>query len=227
MKHHYLIPGVLLLLTTRAYCQSLPHVELSAGMGGYTVVPNGIWYQAGVPREQLRTHGETWTVGLTGPLVADAFSRLDWHIDYVNLGHISSHCYCTSIDDDYDHVTQRIRAGAPMAQYNGTGYVQGIKASLAPYVVIHGYRVGGETGYMLFRPTWRETVYGWSWGGPAQTFTRTTATQPVLARMYGLSIGRGAWTLSYVHYHLPIRQHELAVPPLYTGAHTLQITFIF
>lgn len=224
---------VIMLAMSTCGWSSEVHVEVGAGQTHYGIQPNGIWYQLGNPT-RLQVNGHAWMIGLTG----DAFEHdrwgVAWHADYINFGHASSHCYCTPRDDYYDAGAHRQLPGAPVpnANYVGSGSVQGLKLSLAPYWRVGEWKFGPELGIIEYRATWTEDAYGWSYfPGPTRTNHLELQRKFYNSKFYGAFAQRGRWTISYEHYNLTTdtagtdRPGRPWVPALYTGANMLMVSY--
>lgn len=167
--------------------------------------------------------------GLTGPLWKRESSGVDWHADYVSLGHVSSQCECTPDDANYNTQTHSLVANphvVPNANFVGNGNAQGITLTLEPYGIYRGWRIGVEGGLFIFRPAWDETIYHWQGDTTVapQTLTAHTSRSPQLGEVVGLSVGRGPLSVAYQHYFMPA--HE-KVPTIWSGADVLMVRYRF
>lgn len=210
------------------------HLEIGAGLSHYAIEPDGIWYQVGMPHS-IQRNGRVWQIGMGGDIaqmdVHASRIGLAYHVDYVNLGHARATCDCTTIDADYDAHAHRLivpQSVAPVARYAGNGMAQGIKIAIEPYITFRGYRFGYEYGEFVFRSPWRDTVYDWpaSPQGPFITGTNYSPTRLQPGRVFGFSVSRGHFTLSYEHYRMPISA-SASIPPFYTGAQVVMLTYQF
>lgn len=170
--------------------------------------------------------------GITGPIWTAESWGIDWHVDYVSLGHVTSKCNCTPIDANYDTATKRMIANpvpVPNADFIGGGNAQGVALMLEPYVRYRGWRIGIEAGIFPYRPAWDETVYNWTIvpGVAPTTISAHTSHGVQLGRVVGVSIGRGPLSISYQHYWLPTRYTDGQFQALWTGADVLIMTYRF
>ena len=214
--------AALAVLSLAVHAQSV-HVELGAGQTYYHPQPDGIWYQLGAPH-RLDTHGDTYLLGLTGDVWAKEHVGVAWHADYVDLGHRSAWCECTT-DDNYDYSTHAARqAGIAGGTFDGSGRVHGLQAAIEPYVTWGNVRIGYQYGLVRFQPTWRETVYAWPAPDGPLTVYATTPRAYRWGHLYGVSVSSGRASLVYTHYTLPT---PWPTPALYTGADTLMFVWRF
>ncbi|MFK2876928.1 hypothetical protein [Rhodanobacter hydrolyticus] len=204
------------------------HAEAGLGTSQYRIVPNGTWYQVGAADNHVETRGMPWLVGVTGDIVTADRAGLSYHADYLDLGHLTSACQCTTIDADYNHETHLLIANAPTARYVGSGDVHGLKLSLAPYLSFGATRIGVEAGELIYADNWHESVYGWGAGMHLQprNGSFSTASNIHAAHLLGIYATRDHLTVSYEWAHL---QNNLSqrVPPLYVGMHALMVTYSF
>jgi len=205
--------------------------EVGAGIAHYGVEPDGIWYQLGATHD-LQRNGRAWQIGVGGQVAHFRLSEngsvgLDYHVDYVNLGHASASCMCAP-DDDYSPIVHRItNPSSYLVRYSGNGYAQGIKLALAPYFAFRDVRIGYEYGAYVFRPGWRDTAYNWAStaAGPFVTVAQYTPSDLVVGRVFGIFLQRRKLTVSYENFRLPVRAGERNVPPFYTGAQVVMLTY--
>lgn len=212
---------------TRAFITVAP--EVGIGWDEYTLVPNGTWYQTGAPGNDVSIHGHPFEIGVMGDMPVTNYGGIMMHADYVSLGHASARCYCTTVDSDYNHATHKIAPGSPMALYSGNGMVQGIELSIAPYLSYQGWEIGYKRGVLIYRPEWTDSVYGWpeTPTGPFLNGSQSTPTRRQFANVFGVFIRHGNYTVTYEQVRMPVQQNEWAVPPLWTGAHVLMVTYSF
>lgn len=197
--------------------------EAGVGRTSYSVQPDGTWYQAGLPHN-LNTHSVAFTAGVTGELWRGSRFGLAWHAGYVFLGNASATCDCTEWDRDYSIAQRRqITPGAPHAQFNGHGNMQGVAVTLEPYAHYGAWRLGVEGGVFAFRPQWDEVVHADMEG----TVILHTPNRLKFGPVVGVSVSRGAFTIGYRHYWLPTNYSNASPPSLMTGADVLMLTYKF
>lgn len=189
-------------------------LEIGLGQSSYNLRSDGIWYQLGNPHT-LNTHSQAFQIGLQGEWT----NNLDWHVDYVNLGRLSSSCECATMDDLYDAKVHHMIGEGPMARYIGSGSAQGIKLALAPYFREGPAKYGFEAGLFPYRPTWNETVYHWSQSidGPFVNGSHNTPRAIQLGTVAGAFVNVYHFTLSYEHYWLTTRFDDKHSPAIWTG----------
>jgi hypothetical protein len=206
------------------------HLELGAGVSRYRPMGDGTWYQAGMPHS-LGLSAPVLSAGFTGPVWRRESWGVDWHVDYVNLGHVHSSCSCTT-DDNYDAKSHRELSNpppAPNADFIGNGNAQGVALTLEPYYLYRGWRIGVEVGLYPYRPSWSETVYGWtpSWSVPGRTVVVNTPHAWQIGKVVGLSVGRGPLSIEYQHYWLPTRYTDESPPAIWGAADVLMVKYRF
>ena len=196
-------------------------VEAGVGSSNYVPTPDGAWYQLGAPDNKLQMHGRAFQIGLVDDVkVADVLG-VALHADYVNLGHARSYCRCATDDAAYNHDTRTIAPGAPLAVFSGTGMAQGLKLAAVPYVDVQGWKLGYERGVLIYSPRFVDNVYGAN-GAFTQLTTPTTTKS---AGVFGFFVTHGRYTLSYENYRMPINWARESVPPVWTGAHVLLLSY--
>jgi hypothetical protein len=216
----------LLLFVGVAHADVSP--ELGVGADRYNVVSNGTWYQLGIPGDYLKRNSFAYEVGAVDNFALSDSYGLGVHADYVNLGHTQASCDCTTIDADYSHLMHAfIGANVPKAYYSGSGLFQGIKLSASSYYVVNGFKVGIDAGVLYYRPTWIENVQHWSLDNepPYASGHLSTPVSPHFAPVAGLFVTRGKFTVSYEFYWVPVQPNEYNVPPIYTGAQVLMLSY--
>lgn len=205
------------------------HLELGAGVTWYKPLGNGTWIQYGM-KENLDLRAPMWTVGFTGPIYTREKWGVDWHVDYVNLGHVSSDCWCTQYDRDYDLKNRRaVSPNVPLAEFVGSGYAQGIALTLEPYYRYRGFRIGVEAGLFIYRPTWDETEIGYQdtpESAPISVSVHTSHAA-LYGKVIGVSIGRGPFRVAYKHYVLPTKFDDHHYPALWHGADVIEAKYVF
>jgi hypothetical protein len=205
------------------------HLELGAGVSRYDTQGDGTWYQEGMQHD-LGLSAPVLLGGLTGPLYTRESWGIDWHIDYVSLGHVSSQCECTPIDANYSTTTHSLIANpvlVPNADFVGNGSAQGVALTVEPYFRYRGWRVGAEAGLFPYRPDWDVTVTGWvvQPGNAPQTVYADTPHGIQLGKVAGLSVGRGAFSVAYQHYFLPTRFDMQHSPAIWKGADVILLKY--
>lgn len=207
-------------------------VQLEAGVGTtrYTIQGDGTWYQKAMPNK-VDMDSMGYLLGLTGNVWRGEKGGLDWHADYVNLGHISSFCRCTTIDADYDMKNHRLfKTETPIADYSGHGTAHGFKLSLAPYVTLGKWDVGVEGGVFVHRSNWQMKVYGWSnvIGGAKVDGRHDTPQKWTSSKMLGVFVRHERLTVAYSYYRLPTRYRpEIDSPALWKAAYTITLSYAF
>lgn len=209
-------------LATAAHAESFFQAETALGFGRYETVGNGTWYQEGMPMS-LSLNAPVISLGVRFPLYTATTWGVDGHVAYVNLGHVSSSCFCTS-DQNYDAVHHRqINPAWPInAEFTGNGNAQGISATLEPYVFVHGFQIGVEAGLFIYRPSWNESVVIMNNQG---TITADTSHRVQFGKVIGLDVTRGHYTVSYKHYALPTRYDSNNYPAIYKAADVVSVSY--
>lgn len=208
------------------------HPELGLGVNRYQTYGDGIWYQEAM-EHHLDLIAPVFSIGATGPISQRGSWGIDWHVDYVNLGHVSSQCECTPADQNYDAVHHRLITPLPdnvgNANFVGNGNAQGIALTLEPHLNYQHWRLGVEGGLFPYRPSWNETIYDWAPGPgiPAATITANTPHGIQLGWVVGFNVGRGPLSVSLQHYFLPNRFDSNHFPTIYTGADVLLLKYRF
>jgi hypothetical protein len=232
MKKHItaLAVGMALACTARADdITDYVHLELGAGISRYETQGDGTWYQEGMQHD-LGLSAPVLLGGFTGSLYTRESRGIDWHIDYVSLGHVSSQCECTPIDANYNTTTHSLIANpvpVPNANFVGNGSAQGIALTIEPYVRYRGWRVGAEAGLFPYRPYWDVVATGWvvQPGNAPQTVYADTPHGIQLGKVVGLSVGRGAFSVAYQHYILPTRFDTQHSPAIWKGADVILLKY--
>jgi hypothetical protein len=205
------------------------HTEIGVGINQYAPQSDGIWYQLGMPHK-LGLQGRAYMIGLTGSIWREDPYGIDWHTDYVNLGHIRSTCWCTPLDANYDVRTHALiphPAPVPNAQYTGAGSVQGVKFMAEGYRTLGDWKIGMDAGLFPYRPQWRESVYGWamSYDVPRRNGVHATPYTWQLGKMVGLTLSKGRMSISYAHFVLPTRFDSTHDPALWVASDAIFITW--
>jgi hypothetical protein len=204
--------------------------EIGAGVSRYSAQGDGTWWQEGMEHD-LGLSAPVLMLGLTGPLYIRESWGIDWHVDYVSLGHVSSQCECTPDDADYNTHTHQLQMSHPVpnANFVGNGNAQGIAFTLEPYFRYSGWRFGLEGGAFAYRPSWDMTIYNWQGDTsvPAQTLTANTPHAIQLGAVVGISVGRGPLSVTLQHYILPTKFDNAHSPAIWKGADVLLIRYKF
>jgi len=205
------------------------HLELGAGVSRYETQGDGTWYQEGMQHD-LGLSAPVLLGGLTGPLYTRESWGIDWHIDYVSLGHVSSQCECTPVDANYNTQTHSLIANpvpVPNADFVGNGNAQGVALTIEPYLRYRGWRVGVEGGLFPYRPNWNEVISNWSPGPGNKTGTITAETPHAweIGEVMGLSVGHGPFSVAYQHYFLPTRFDTHHSPAIWKGADVILLKY--
>lgn len=144
--------------------------EASIGRDVASTQGNGAWYQEGFPYT-LDLKNTTWSVGITGKYN----ERVDWHIDYQNLGIFRSNAYATPVDSNYNPNNNPPCNGPCVAVSNfiTNGSANGIKF-LVDYHTLEKPNspvFGLSAGPYVFRPVSGIEVRDWKQniGDPGQT----------------------------------------------------------
>lgn len=207
-------------------------VSFEAGVSAtnYGLQGDGTWYQQGMPHV-LNTKSFGLSLGVTGSLYIRGNWGVDYHIDYANLGHVSSSCTCTPIDSNYDtHAHGIVSNPVPVANatFVGNGNAQGVAFTLEPWVKYRGWRFGIEGGLFPYRPAWDEVIYNWQGDlGPARTITASTPHALQLGYVVGVNVGRGNMTVGLKHYFLPTRFDSQHSPAIWKGATVVELKYRF
>jgi hypothetical protein len=208
------------------------HLELGAGVSRYGTQGDNTWYQQGM-QHQLGLSAPVLSAGLTGPLYTREKWGVDWHVDYVSLGHVSSQCECTPVDANYSTQTHALINPMPVnvqnANFVGNGNAQGVSITIEPYFRYRGWRIGAEAGLFPYRPDWDVSVYNWSAtpGAATQTVHAHTPNGLQLGKVVGVSVGRGPLSLSYQHFILPTKYDSAHSPAIWSGADVLMVKYRF
>jgi hypothetical protein len=207
-------------------------VSFEAGVSStnYGTQGDNVWYQQGVPHV-LNTKTYGFSAGLTGVVFDASVWGVDWHTDYVNLGHVSSTCSCTPIDSNYDTKTHQVVPNpipVANAQFVGNGNAQGVAFTLEVWRRVAGLRVGFEAGLFPYRPSWDVSVYDWQvQPGVSQALHVSTPHSLQLGQVIGVSVGRGGAALALKHYFLPTRFDSQHSPAIWKGATVVEFKYKF
>lgn len=219
------------LLASPAHADSISdyvRLELGIGVSRYQAQGDGTWYQQGMPHS-LGLSAPVLAAGFTGPLWTAEKWGIDWHVNYVSLGHVSSDCTCTPMDENYDTKTHKKLGlyNVPDARFVGNGNAQGVALTIEPYVRYRGFRFGIEGGLFPYRPSWDVQVSNWAVGGTPTTLNIGTPHGIQLGGIVGASVSRGPFTLSYQHYFLPTKFDATHSPAIWKGADVLMVKYRF
>lgn len=204
-------------------------LEFGAGVSRYSTQGDNIWYQQGMSHS-LGLSAPVLSAGFTGPLWQRESWGVDWHVNYVSLGHVSSQCECTPDDANYDTQTHHLRPvqhAVPNANFVGNGNAQGIAITLEPYVKYRGWRFGLEGGLFPYRPAWNMSIYNWQGDTSIapQTLHVDTPHAWQLGKVVGISVGRGPFSVVYQHYILPTRFDAAHSPAIWKGADVIMVKY--
>jgi hypothetical protein len=204
--------------------------EAGVSSTNYGTQGDGTWYQQGMPHV-LNTKTYGFSAGITGSLWARGAYGVDWHVDFVSLGHVSSTCDCTPIDSNYNTQTHSLVANpVPVAnaQFVGNGQAQGVALTVEPWIRYRGRRFGIEAGLFPYRPSWDETIYNWQvQPGVSQTLHVSTPHGLQLGQVVGINVGQGNLTVGLKHYWLPTRFDSTHSPALWKGATVVEVKYKF
>lgn len=204
--------------------------EIGLGNSAYSVQPDGTYYQDGM-QHHLQTRATAAWAGLGGDLWQGQYLGLGYHADYVSFGPARSACECTT-DPNYDPINHReINPNPAIKDQNflGHGRAWGLQLALTPYIHWHEYTLGYVLGVVPYRPEWHETVYNWTSSPniPTRTVTLGTPSGTQWGHVTGISLGKGRWTISYLHYSLPTHYNPLSNPALWTGTDVMMVGYSF
>lgn len=206
-------------------------LEVGIGSTNYGAQGDGTWYQQGMPHVlNLKSYG--FSAGFTGELYSHGPWGVDWHVNYVNLGHLSSSCDCTPMDENYDTKTHHLvpnPTNVPNATFVGNGNAQGVSFTLEPWVKLQGWRFGMEAGLFPYRPAWDMDVYNWqvNLNVAPQTLHVGTPHAWQLGQVVGVSVGRGNWKVALKHYWLPTKFDNDHSPAIWKGATVVEMKYRF
>lgn len=199
------------------------HMEIGAGQAAYRTYGDGIWYQLGMPH-YLDAQGKLYLLGITNSIS----DRWDWHVDYVNFGKASASCWCTS-DDNYNYRSHAIidpNYPVKPIRFNGAGNVQGIQFKTDYWMKAGSVEIAPVAGVMVYRNTWRETVYNWTsteWHIPI-TDAKEASRKLRLGGVIGLAVKEGRFTVRAEEV-LMKPEPMTGVPPLWRNVVTAYLTY--
>lgn len=224
--------AVAMVLASGAHADTISdyvHFELGAGFSRYHAQGDNVWVQYG-SQHDLGLSAPVLMAGFTGPLYARESWGVDWHVDYVSLGHVSSQCECTPIDANYNTQTHSLVAHpvpVPNANFVGNGNAQGVALTVEPYIRLRKWRIGIDAGLFPYRPDWDVTAYHWA---DTESMTPITVRADTphgwqLGKVIGVSIGRGPFSVAYQHYVLPTRFDSTHSPAIWKGADVVMLKY--
>lgn len=197
--------------------------EVGAGVAQYVPMPNGFWYQKGLPYE-LKLTAPALQFGVAVPLS----DYLDLHLDYVYLGKVRSDAIGTT-DANYDLVNHKcIGTCVKKSRFIGRGDVHGIKLSIEPHIMWRGIRFGIEAGIFAYKPSWHITaIHRAAENGyqPDGVFDASHNSRVQTSPMFGASIGYHNVELSYQWFKTRARGDEWDA--VYRATHVLQVRYRF
>ena len=206
--------------------------EAGVSSTNYGILGDGTWVQQGLPHV-LNTKTYGFAAGFTGELYSRGTWGVDYHVDYVNLGHVSSSCECTPQDSNYDNKNHVLIVqpgwNAPLANFVGNGNAQGVSLTLEPWLKYQGWRFGIEAGLFPYRPAWNETIYGWQVdpNTPPQTIYANTSHGVQLGEVIGVNVGRDNFSIGLKYYRLPTRFDSKNYPAIWRGATVVEMKYKF
>lgn len=124
--------------------------ELAAGQSTYQKSDNGIFYQNGFENEfQLKSN--FWSLGITKYI----HPSIRYRIGYADLGWVSSYAKALPKDENYDPGTSRCNGAClPLAQWHGSGKVEGLYFILSPeYVFNNKWKAFLDIGGWAYQAT--------------------------------------------------------------------------
>jgi hypothetical protein len=197
---------LLLILSLLAPTAHAVDLELAVGASHYKEMPNGFWYQEGLPHTLDLTSAAA-QVGATGAILP----WLDWHADYVWLGRVKSDAIATPDDANYNPQTHSCRGECiARSRFVGNGFVHGVALTLEPHFDYQGWRFGVSAGPFIYRAAWNETVYDWV-GSPSDqphTISVNQRQKWNVGKVIGVSVSRGPITLQYQRFFDQPRSDE-------------------
>jgi hypothetical protein len=223
-----LLPLLLLApLTAHAW-----QFEAGAGTATYSTLANGIWYQEGLPH-RMSMSPPAFTAGLTGALYERRNVSLNWHADYVFLGHVHTDAIATT-DANYSLASKScIGPCTSQSRFVGDGNINGFTFTLEPTYKAGNWRFGFEAGAFLFRPTWHETLYvsnNVNVQGQANGQVIHANYRPSweVRPMVGASVGYGNFSVSYRYFRDGTYFNASnPYPGVWRGTHLLSLMYKF
>jgi hypothetical protein len=211
-------------------CLSAGAVDFEMGVGGahYDKKEDGHWYQEGF-QNNLRLTPTAFEVGLTGDLWRRAGYGVSFHADWVYLGSIHTQALAVPVDENYNVKTKGCNGKClPLANFVGSGHDQGFLFTLEPYYVKEGWRYGAEFGPYFHKPLFSEVVYNWQPDPrtPPQTLYVQNINKWRWGSVYGVSISRGNFTLSYKYFTNDGVKNDF-YSPIWKNTHLLSLKYKF
>ncbi len=123
-------------------------VEVGVGSTRFIDHGDGIWYQQALPHV-LRLSAPALMVGVRGKLT----QRLDWHVDFLDLGHASSDSW--DVMDNYYDPHNHVCLGhcAQPSHFLGNGSLWGVSTMVGMHV-LGSRHLTVEAGPWLFHQSW-------------------------------------------------------------------------
>lgn len=169
-------------------------LEIGAGVAHYTPRGDMMWYQEGLPHK-LDLTAPALEIGLADTFWQSGAWSVDWRASYVYIGSMHSDAIATD-DANYDKGTKScIGVCTEQDRYMTTGHMSGLRLTLQPTYTYNGWRFGIEGGAYIYKPTFHANVYRPDYVGHV-SYDSGWQVAPVV----GASIGRGPWSLAYLHY---------------------------
>lgn len=124
-------------------------IEIIAGQSTYQKSDNGIFYQNGFENEfQLKS--SSIGIGFTDYLT----ESIRYHAGYMNLGNVSSYAKALPTDANYNPGTSGCNGEClPLAQWHGSGKVEGLYYTVAPELILGKWKVFIEGGVWAYQAT--------------------------------------------------------------------------
>lgn len=123
-------------------------MEISAGRTTYQKADNGIFWQNGFENE-FQLQSNSIGIGFTGYLS----ESVRYHTGYMDLGWVSSYAKALPKDENYDGVSGCVGKCHPLAQWHGSGKVEGVYYTVAPEMVFGQTKVFVEVGGWAYQAT--------------------------------------------------------------------------
>lgn len=221
-----IIAAALALASISAHAQSWLQFEGAVGVNAYQVT-DGTWNQEGAAYNHVKTVFPAAQLGARFNVWQRGDYGVTLHTDLVYLGRVSSDCWCTESDADYNLGTKHTTPGAQTAHFVGHGNAIGVALTVEPYYTMGAWRFGVEGGLFPYRPQWDETVsnYVWNPAYPATTVCAHTTNSLQLGFLVGASVERGAFGVSLRHYFLQPFGTLGGTPPIYNTSTVLMVTY--
>jgi len=216
----FAIAAIFAASAINAHAESWFQYEAGIGINHYWTT-NGRWYQINSPENDTNFTSLALKAGVQIPL----YEREDWgvraHVDYVHLGHTSTHCVCTP-DANYSLKQERvINTSVQGANLSGNGNAQGVILSLEYFRKWRGLEFGFEGGLFPYRPSFDVGAY-WYENNTYHTYHTPNALR--LGGMIGVNVSYKQLTVSVDHFILPTPSNN---PAVYNDATALFLTYKF